>query len=606
MKKLLVLGGNHIEKDVVTHAQNMGYYVIVTDNHTDIKDSPAKQLADEGWNISWSDIDALEQKCIENNVNGVLAGFSEFRVENMIKLCERLNLPCYLNMKQLEITRDKEVFKKELQKYNVPIVPEYKKDDNISYPVIVKPTDRAGSIGIRIAYNQHELDNAISEAVQKSPKGNYIIEKYMVDCVKIDAYYVIVNDVITFVGSNDTMMCPPEKGHEVMQSAWLFPSNYEQIYLNKIDTSFRNFLKGIGIHNGYITLSAFIDSKSNVYVFETGFRLSGELSYYYTERVYGINYLDFLIDFALSNPIEKYTASSQCLTSDKCLAVNFFGKDGIVQSIKLPIVAEGDVFKSNLSKDETISNGDNIIFKKIAMSMSFGDCEKILYKINRICNDYVVSGVNHDNLVHYKPTTDRLNKFLRGQLNIVSKPSNFYTDEELKLMFKSVGTNCKISKKASIYGADRMSIGNNVRIEDFCVLNGDITIGNNVTVCVFCLFDGHSGITIGDDVTFAAKVSIHSGSDDYSGRSMFGTYVPSKFRKYHVNGHVYIENHCLIGDSAIIMPGITLAEGTAVGAQTFIKTSTEPFGIYAGTPAKRIKERSREFVEQYNKFFCLN
>lgn len=150
-----------------------------------------------------------------------------------------------------------------------------------------------------------------------------------------------------------------------------------------------------------------------------------------------------------------------------------------------------------------------------------------------------------------------------------------------------------------------MVVGNNVRIEDNCILNGNITIGNNVTVCAFCLFDGHAGITIGDDVTFAAKVSIHSGSDDYSGRSMFGTYVPSKFRKYHVNGHVFIQDHCLIGDSAIIMPGVTLAEGTAVGAQAFIKQSTEPFGIYAGTPARRIKERSRDFVEQYNEYFNI-
>lgn len=49
----------------------------------------------------------------------------------------------------------------------------------------------------------------------------------------------------------------------------------------------------------------------------------------------------------------------------------------------------------------------------------------------------------------------------------------------------------------------------------------------------------------------------------------------------------------------------TLAEGTSVGAQAFIKQSTETFWIYAGTPARRIKERSRDFVEQYNEYFNI-
>ena len=422
----------------------------------------------------------------------------------------------------------------------------------------------------------------------------------MAGCTKIDAYYIIVNDNIIFVGSNDTLMCPPEKGHEVMQSAWFFPSKKESVYLQKVDSSFRSFLKGIGVHNGYITLSAFIDENGDVFVFETGFRLSGELSYYYTERKYGVNYLDFLIDFSLGNPIDKYSITGDSISKDTCLSINFFGRDGRVKDVMLPQYAEGDVLKNYTIEDEVISNHDAIIFKKIAMSMTFGAIDQVLLKSKKICDTLSYIDERNKELIYYKPDLQSL-KTLSGGV----KHSNFYTDDELQVLFKSVGKSCRISKKACIYGADKMVVGNNVRIEDNCILNGNITIGNNVTVCAFCLFDGHAGITIGDDVTFAAKVSIHSGSDDYSGRSMFGTYVPSKFRKYHVNGHVFIQDHCLIGDSAIIMPGVTLAEGTAVGAQAFIKQSTEPFGIYAGTPARRIKERSRDFVEQYNEYFNI-
>jgi galactoside O-acetyltransferase len=57
--------------------------------------------------------------------------------------------------------------------------------------------------------------------------------------------------------------------------------------------------------------------------------------------------------------------------------------------------------------------------------------------------------------------------------------SNFYDESELKeLGLKSFGRNVLISRKCSIYGGENMAFGNNVRIDDFCILSGEITIGN--------------------------------------------------------------------------------------------------------------------------------
>ena len=93
MKKLLILGSTYHEIDIIKRAHTKGIYTIVTDNNLDWSKSPAKYVADEAWDISWSDIDKLYDKCVEVGVNGVIAGFSEFRVENMIKLSKRLGLP---------------------------------------------------------------------------------------------------------------------------------------------------------------------------------------------------------------------------------------------------------------------------------------------------------------------------------------------------------------------------------------------------------------------------------------------------------------------------------------------------------------------------------
>lgn len=164
-KKLLILGATAGEVSLVQRAQSYGIYVIVTDNHIDYTLAPAKNIADEAWNISWSDIDTLAKMCRINAVDGVLAGYSEFRVENMISLCECLNLPCYITKKQLEITRDKIKFKECCRKYKIPVVKEYSSIYEVDeYPVIVKPTDRAGSIGISIAHNFQELEKAYQYA----------------------------------------------------------------------------------------------------------------------------------------------------------------------------------------------------------------------------------------------------------------------------------------------------------------------------------------------------------------------------------------------------------------------------------------------------------
>ena len=106
-KKLLILGATAGEIALIKRAQAQGIYVIATDNHMDYSLAPAKRIANEAWDISWSDLDELEKRCRAERINGVLAGYSEFRVDNMMQLCKRLGLPCYINQEQLDITRDK-------------------------------------------------------------------------------------------------------------------------------------------------------------------------------------------------------------------------------------------------------------------------------------------------------------------------------------------------------------------------------------------------------------------------------------------------------------------------------------------------------------------
>lgn len=174
----------------------------------------------------------------------------------------------------------------------------------------------------------------------------------------------------------------------------------------------------------------------------------------------------------------------------------------------------------------------------------------------------------------------------------------YYSDDELRQMrFKYVGKNVKISTKASIYNTELIEIGDNSRIDDFCVISGKVKIGRNVHISPLCLIaGGMEGVTIEDFTGLAYGVKVFTRSDDYSGETLSNPTVPEKFRKTF-KASVVIKRHCHIGAGAVILPGVTLEEGTSVGALTLVDKSTQPWGIYVGIPARRIGERKKDLLK---------
>ena len=173
----------------------------------------------------------------------------------------------------------------------------------------------------------------------------------------------------------------------------------------------------------------------------------------------------------------------------------------------------------------------------------------------------------------------------------------YLTTEQLHEMgFKSLGKNVKISDKASIYNADQIEIGDNARIDDFCVISGRVKIGRNVHIAPLCLVaGGEEGITLSDFSGLAYQVQIFAQSDDYSGKTLTNPTVPSEYKKEYKKS-VFLGKHVIIGAGSIVFPGVHISEGCSVGALTLVNKSTEEWGIYLGNPAKRIKDRKRDLL----------
>lgn len=165
--------------------------------------------------------------------------------------------------------------------------------------------------------------------------------------------------------------------------------------------------------------------------------------------------------------------------------------------------------------------------------------------------------------------------------------------------FKSVGENVLISDKASIYGAAHISIGSNVRIDDFVVLSagdGGIEIGNYIHIAVYSSLIGAGKITLCDFCNISSRVSIYSSSDDYSGEFMTNPMVPDQLTNV-IKAPVYLSKHVIIGSGSVVLPDVTLGDGVAVGGLSLVTKSFDKFLIVAGTPAKKIKERKTTVLE---------
>jgi len=183
----------------------------------------------------------------------------------------------------------------------------------------------------------------------------------------------------------------------------------------------------------------------------------------------------------------------------------------------------------------------------------------------------------------------------------------YYSEKQLKLFgFKYIGANVKVSDKASIYNPETIEVGDNSRIDDFCVISGNICIGRYVHIAPFCLVaGGELGIEFEDFSGLAYHVQVFSQSDDYSGGTLTNPTVPEKY-KGEFKSAVKLGKHVIVGAGSIVMPGVNVAEGCSIGASSILRKSTKPWGIYLGNPAKRLRDRKQDLLELEGKLLREN
>lgn len=176
----------------------------------------------------------------------------------------------------------------------------------------------------------------------------------------------------------------------------------------------------------------------------------------------------------------------------------------------------------------------------------------------------------------------------------------YYTENDLKdVGFKMLGTNVSISKNSTFIGVENISIGNNVRIDGnvtFAVASGHIKLGNYIHIGGSSHINGTGGVEILNFCTISQGVRIYSASDDYSGESYTNPTVPMYLKKLNI-AKVILNEHVIIGSGSVLLPGVELGQGAAVGALSLVNANLLPWSIYAGSPIKKLNSRSKNLLK---------
>lgn len=183
--------------------------------------------------------------------------------------------------------------------------------------------------------------------------------------------------------------------------------------------------------------------------------------------------------------------------------------------------------------------------------------------------------------------------------------SNFLSEKELaELGLKKYGKNVLIGRHVVLYSPGTLEVGNNVRIDDFTIISGKVHMGNFIHVSQFCgIYGGDEGVFMDDFSTLAAKCSVYAVSDDYTGLSITNPMVPAKYKPTFISKAVHLGKYAILGCNSVVLPGVNIPEGAAVGSLSLVTRSLEPWSINTGIPAKKKSDRHKDILELEKEFW---
>ena len=233
-KKIMLLGGIHYLLPVIKAAHEQGYYVITADY---LPDNIAHKYSDEYVNVSITDKEAVLKAAQEHQIDGIISFGVDPGVVAAAYVQEKMELPSMGPYESVRILQNKDLFRAFLKEhgFNVPAARGYSSIEKalndtawLRFPIIVKPTDSAGSKGVTRVDRIEDYEDAVKYAFEKSIKGHIIVEQYLekVDCSS-DTDSFLLDGTFRFVSFN-AQRFDSDAANPYAPSAYTWPSTFPE------------------------------------------------------------------------------------------------------------------------------------------------------------------------------------------------------------------------------------------------------------------------------------------------------------------------------------------------------------------------------------------
>lgn len=367
MKKLMLLGGIRYLLPVIQAAHAQGYYVITADY---LPHNIAHQYSDEYVNVSIIDKEAVLKAAQEKHIDGIMSFGVDPGVISAAYVQEQMHLPMFGPYESVCVLQHKDKFRAYLQKhhFNVPWAKGYasideawKERENLPYPVIVKPTDSAGSKGVSRVDGKDTLLHALQTAYNKSVSHRIIIEQFIekqgcssdTDCMSVNGKMVFVNFNAQHFDASAANPYTP--------ASFSWPSTYTREQIDTLTHEIQRLITLLGMKTAVYNVETRIGSDGTPYIMELSPRGGGNRLCEMLRYAYDADMITAITRYAVGDSISDIKSSP--LNGYWAEIILHAGDCGTYESVAIDdayrkYIVEEDIW---VNKGETISafNGAN-------------------------------------------------------------------------------------------------------------------------------------------------------------------------------------------------------------------------------------------------------
>lgn len=354
----MLLGGIRYLLPVIKAAHEQGHYVITADY---VPDNIAHKFSDEYVNVSIVDKDAVLNVAKEKGIDGIMSFGVDPGVVTAAYVAEKMGLPSPGPYKSVEILQNKNLFRKFLKDngFNVPRAKSFSSIDEalscgFNYPVIVKPTDSAGSKGVSRVDSQVELKSALENAFAHSIKGKVIVEAFIekqgcssdTDCFSVDGKLVFV--------SYSSQLFDEHAANPYTPAVYTWPSTFTKAQEDYLTSELQRLISLLGMKTSIYNVETRIGEDGKPYIMEVSPRGGGNRLAEMIRFATGVDMIAASVKAALGEPIDSI--GQKPFSGFWAEVILHADKGGIFKGVGI----DDDICKYLIEEDLWVKSGDTI------------------------------------------------------------------------------------------------------------------------------------------------------------------------------------------------------------------------------------------------------